>query len=272
MDRTYPVAFMTHRGAVRAENQDAVFAGGVVRIGDMDQPELLEQKAMGPKVLEPNGLSRPLLLAVIDGMGGPKGGGLAARIIAETLAEESNGAFGPQFDPKEDELILRRMLEKAESKMREEARKNPELAGMGATMAGVLLRETRALAFNCGDCRVYRLSGGEMERVTRDHSIVGALFEKGVIDEEQMREHPQKNIVTSAVSADERERFELYVKGLSRCEGDSFFLCSDGVWEALSSQELAQWLAQPFPSAARELFDALIAAECSDNVSFVWQA
>ena len=259
MDRVHPVAFMTHKGALRADNQDAVLIGGVIRTGDMDLPEVLEPKGY------------PVLLAVVDGMGGYNGGSLAARILAETLAEETSGVFAAtRMNLTEDEQTLRRVLEKAASRMCGEVRKASDLAGMGATVAGVLLRETSALAFNCGDCRVYRFSGGGLERVTRDHSIVQALFENGTIDEEQMRNHPKKNVVTSAVSANEPEGFELCVKGLSRCEGDSFFLCSDGVWETLSSQQLALFLDQPFPNVAQELFDALIGAQCRDNVSFVW--
>jgi protein phosphatase len=145
-----------------------------------------------------------------------------------------------------------------------------ELTGMGATVAGVLIREKSALVFNCGDCRVYRFSAGEMERLTREHSVVETLYEQGKIDEDEMRTHPQKNIVTSAVSADLAGEFELYAKGVSRCREDVFFLCSDGVWETLDTRQLMQWLARPFPEAAGGLFRSLLTAGCRDNVSFLW--
>ena len=256
------IALMTHKGAVREDNQDAVFVSGLVRTGDMCAPEIydLDRK------------ERPILLAVIDGMGGYKGGALAAKIIAETLAERTvmDDVFGALMDVNEDERLLRLLLEEAARRMSAEAAKNPQLADMGATVSGVLVREKNALAFNCGDCRVYRLSGGYLQRVTRDHSIVQALFEAEEIDEEEMRTHPRKSLVTSAVSAD--SQFDLYVKGLSLCEGDSFFLCSDGVWEALSSKELGALIARgiPSPDTARELFKALLEANCHDNVSFIW--
>ena len=254
------ISLMTHRGAVRQENQDAVLVSGTIRTGDMNSPEVLETEGL------------PLLLAVVDGMGGYKGGALAARILAESLAEgaENKNTFGDCFDVEADGRVLRRLLENASAWMREAARDNPELGEMGATTAGILLREKSALAFNCGDCRIYRLSGGELERLTREHSIVELLYEKGEIDEEGMRTHPQKNIVTSSVSANFPDCFDLYTRGLSRCESDSFFLCSDGVWEALSARHLTQCLNCPSPEAARELFDALLEAKCHDNVSFVW--
>ena len=254
------ISLMTHRGAVRQDNQDAVLVSGAIRTGDMSFPELLEAEGF------------PLLLAVVDGMGGYRGGALAARILAESLAggAEEKNTFGAGFDAEADGRALRGLLENAAARMRAEARDNPELAVMGATTAGVLLREKNALAFNCGDCRIYRLSGGELERLSYEHSIVEALYEKGEIDEEGMRSHPKKNIVTSAVSASMADGFDLYTKGLSRCDSDSFFLCSDGVWETFSSRHLTHCLNRPFPGAARELFDALLAEKCRDNVSFVW--
>jgi serine/threonine protein phosphatase PrpC len=223
----------------------------------------------GPEVLEVNGY--PLLLAVVDGMGGHKGGARAARILAEALTVGYKDIFDARFDPEADRRALRSLLEKAALRMEADAGRSPEFAGMGATVAGVLIREKNALVFNCGDCRVYRFSAGELERLTRDHSVVEMLYEQGEIDENEMRTHPKKNIVTSAVSA-LGDNFELYAGGVSRCEEDVFFLCSDGVWEALDAGQLARWLARPFPEAADGLFKSLLAAGCRDNVSFLWQA
>ena len=251
------VAAMTHRGTVRAENQDALCVAGRILTGDLDSPETMEAKEL------------PLLLAVIDGMGGYKGGARAARILAEALSEGA-GAFGAELDVRADERAMRLLLDNAAQGMEGEARR-PELAHMGATMSSLLIRPKNVLAFNCGDCRVYRFSGGELERLTRDHSIVQELYEKGEIGEDEMRFHPRKNVVTSAVSSG--EAFELYVRGVSRREEDAFFLCSDGVWEAMDSRQLARWLTPGLPLAqgAAGLFDALLAGGCRDNVSFLWQ-
>jgi protein phosphatase len=259
MNASLKVALMTHRGAVRRENQDAVFASGVIRTGDMAAPEFFDVAWEG----------QPVLFAVIDGMGGYQGGALAARLTAEALAgaAEKKNTFGDRLDVAADGLVLRRILEDAGARMRDAAGRAPELAEMGAAVSGLLLRGKGALAFNCGDCRTYRLSAGYLEKVTRDHSIVQALFEEEKISEDDMRTHPNKNIVTSAVSADPELDFQVYVKGLSLCGGDSFFLCSDGVWEALPSQDITRHLSGTRPCA--ELFGDLMAAGCRDNVSFI---
>lgn len=253
------LAFMTHRGTVRGENQDALCLAGEIRSGDMASPET---KKTG---------SYPLLFAVIDGMGGCEGGAHAARILVEALAEGVNGKiFGADLDPEADELALRNLLQAAALHMKAAALEVPDLAQMGATVAGILLRERSAVVFNCGDCRVYRFSGAEAERLTHEHSLVQEMFDRGEIDEDGMRTHPGKNIVTSAISPDAAIGFEFYTRPLSRCEGDSYFICSDGVWEAMNSRTLSQWLARPFPDAASGLFAALIESGCRDNVSFIW--
>lgn len=251
------VTFMTHRGAVRPENQDAVQIAALVRGGDMSGPESVEAGEY------------PLLLSVVDGMGGYEGGARAAKILADTLAAGSSGSFGAELDIDEDTRTLKELLKAAALQMTREALRDPELSKMGAAVSGLLVRKNNALAFNCGDCRTYRFSGEELEKLTHDHSVVQKLFDEELITEDDMRHHPRKNTLTSAVAAKEAKDFDLYVKGVSRCAGDTFFLCSDGVWETLGARQLRLWLELPSTEAARGMFDALIAAGCRDNVSFI---
>jgi serine/threonine protein phosphatase PrpC len=255
------IAFVTNRGAVREENQDALCIAGTVRTGDMASPEISRDTG-----------TYPMILAVIDGMGGYKGGAEAAGIIAEALADASaKRVFGADFNREADYEALRSILKSSAIRMAEYSLRDPGLAGMGAAVSGVLIREKTALVWGCGDCRVYRVSGGELERLTREHSVVEELFGQGVIDEEGMRTHPRKNIVTSAISANFADSFDLYARPVSRCEDDAFFVCSDGVWETLGKGDLLQRLASFSPDAASGLFGDLLAAHCRDNVSFIWQ-
>jgi protein phosphatase len=256
-------AFVTNRGAYRQENQDALCVAGTIRTGDMTSPEIMELEGY------------PQLLTVIDGMGGSAGGALAAGIIAETLSEAAAASkggnfFGAELCIEADEKAIGALLDAAARKMASAVRDAPEMAKMGAVAAGILIREKSALIFNCGDCRVYRASGGGIERLTREHSIVQALYEKGEIDEDGMRSHPLKNIVTSSVSPDNGRGFELYTRAVSRCEKDSFFICSDGVWEALDARRLTSWLTGSAKDSSG-LFGDLSASGCRDNISFIWQ-
>jgi protein phosphatase len=253
------MAYVTHRGAVRAENQDALYPASSVKTGDMAASETLSLSGY------------PCCVVVIDGMGGYEGGALAARVMAEAFAAAvERHAFGENLSLVADEAALRGIMESTGEQMASLAAEQPRLSEMGATFAGLVIRENVTVAFNCGDCRAYRISRGALERVTNDHSLVQALRESGAISEEEMRTHPRKNIVTSAVSANMTERPEIYVRGLSRVEDDEYFLCSDGVWEALPADTLAALLSGPYPDAADALFEALLDAGCHDNISFIW--
>ena len=252
-------AFFTHRGSVRSENQDALFVTSEAVIGDMDTYAVVNFDKF------------PTCLAVIDGMGGCNGGAEAARILTSAIEEAAHaGEFGSEFNMADDEAALREIMLAASNRMSGEANVNPELREMGATFAGVLIREKSVLAFNCGDCRAYRISHGALERLTRDHSVVQELFGNDIIGEDEMRSHPRKNIVTSAVSADLTEPPELYVKSASRWETDEYFICSDGVWETLPSDAAAAILQGSFPNSAESLRNALMEAGCRDNISFIW--
>jgi serine/threonine protein phosphatase PrpC len=253
--------FVTHRGAVRRENQDALCVNGLTRQEDMESGEVAEVAEY------------PALLAVVDGMGGYRGGALAARVLAGELARAD--MFGGAFDPPRDEEVIRGALGRASAQMASLAGQDPGLSQMGAAVAGLILRERGATAFNCGDCRVYRVSGGETERITKDHSVVQALFENGDIDEDAMRTHPRKNIVTSAVTADASETPELYVRGLSRVESDGYFICSDGVWEAMPARALGAALSDgmsdgDLSGCADYLRKQLLSLKCGDNISFIF--
>lgn len=259
------VAFMTHRGTVRDENQDAVFVQGIVRAGDMDAPEICTVDS-----------TRPVLLTVVDGMGGRVIGALASEVVANTLAEETDknkNIFNSLPNPKEDEQALVDLFAAAARRMGDEAeaKTDPAFSDMAAVVAGILLREKGGLVFNCGDSRVYRLRDSCLDRISHDHSVVQEFFEQNEISEDEMRTHYRKNIVTLAIASYLRNEIEIYAAEVTVCKGDTFFICSDGVWEALPSQELAALLAwnTSLMEAANKLFDTLINAKCRDNVSFI---
>ena len=160
----------------------------------------------------------------------------------------------------------------AAKRISDAAVKNPELSSMGAVLAGVVFCLDAALVFNCGDCRVYRHNGKCLEKLSHDHSIVQMLCDQGEIDEDSMRTYPQKNIVTSCVSADlANSSLYLYQVPLLQ-EGQKFFMCSDGVWEALSDQEIEECLSvESTYEAACTLSKKLLELgdRCHDNISFV---
>ena len=248
--------YMTHKGSVREQNQDILQMGPHIICAETRQPMAF---SLG---------KYPLLISVIDGMGGYQGGKRAAQILATLLSEATCLLLDDSYSYHDGDLI-KEALHKAALLMQEEALKDPQLKDMGATVAGLILREKSALAFNCGDCRVYRFTSGYLEKLTHDHSIVQLLCDEGVITEEEMRHHAQKNVVTSSVSAVESETFTLYTRTLSRCDTDEFFLCCDGVWETLATKQLEAFLSAGREKGSAKIAEALFMAQCRDNISFI---
>ena len=242
--------FYTNRGCARKANEDAVFVGGCAVCGaNMAAPSYIDIDKE--------------IFCVIDGMGGYFGGVEAARITAQ--------AFQAAEEP-DNKIWLESILQRALQRMREAVSCSPELAGMGATFAGAVIdRDKKSIfVFNSGDCRVYRLQGGFLDKLTHDHSRVQELFDRGEISEEEMRTHPNKNIVTAGVIADEIFATEFFCREFPLKDGDKFFACSDGVWEALPIDEIEKSLSGgDMLAACSELQKNLFLAECGDNVSFV---
>ncbi|MDR1041616.1 MAG: serine/threonine-protein phosphatase [Deltaproteobacteria bacterium] len=245
----------TDRGGARERNEDAVFMGGIIQRAEMDSPEaadLPEDRFMA---------------AVADGMGGGPGGAEAAAAVLRGLGSLELPAFWDEAR----EAVLRSLSETA-SELAEAAWRDPTLAGMGTAVAGVWAKGDRALAFNCGDCRVYRIRHGFFDLITKDHSLVYELYATGAITEEEMATHHLKHILTSSVQ-DSPDPPRAFFREAPILAGDAFLICSDGVWEALPRSEMERMSrAGPPEQAAVRMAGALKGLGCRDNTSFLWLA
>lgn len=240
------LAYLTNRGRVRARNEDALLVGGRVIWGvSMEVPEILEIEAEGT------------VLAVADGMGGMPCGDRASRMVLEFLKDSRAGS----------DVEVRSILEEAVSLLNRYVGEHPECFGMGTALAGMFISENGSLLFNVGDCRVYRLRE-ELELLTRDHTEVYELFERGLIDEEELRYHPLRNILTSAIMGGYRMDLKVHTREVSVKRGDVFLLCSDGLWDELSREEMAWCLSKGVEEGATCLFERAFQGG-RDNISFI---
>ena len=248
----------SNKGPVREHNEDALFAVGNV--------------ISGSSTASPSEINVETLegcFTAIDGMGGYEGGERAARLVALSFLEDAENWNIPMKDGREKISVI---LKRAAQKIMDDISENPELSSMGAALAGIAFCADGVLIFNCGDCRVYRQQGGYLERLSHDHSIVQELCDRGEIDEDAMRTHPRKNVVTACVSANLTD-LNIYFREVPYAQGgQKFFMCSDGVWEALSIDELEGCLAEKSNvDAANTLAGRLseLGDACRDNVSFL---
>lgn len=147
--------------------------------------------------------------------------------------------------------------------------KTPDYEGMGTTLVAVYLAaDGMAYALNIGDSRLYLWRCGELKQITQDHSYVAQLVSKGDITTEEARRHPQRNVILRAVGADEVLESDVFSFKVE--PGDRLLLCSDGLSDMASDEEIAAVLAERnVDKAADELLELALNNGGRDNISVI---
>jgi protein phosphatase len=204
---------------------------------------------------------RSPIFVVADGMGGAQAGEVASKAAAD--------AFDRDLPSTSPEAFLRETIEAANREIHELAREDPSRAGMGTTITAVIVdAEGEAVAIgHVGDSRAYRLRGGKLERLTRDHSLVEEMRRKGQLTEEQAEDHPQRSIITRALGPE--PDVEVDVQTVPATPGDLFLLCSDGLTTMLGEAQISSLLsgATSVEAAVRALVDEANRAGGRDNIT-----
>src|ERR671910_2758265 len=206
--------------------------------------------------------ARAPLFAVADGMGGAQAGEVASRIAAGAF---EHGAVGQ--GPAEGKL--RDIAEEANREIHELAQKDSARAGMGTTLTAAMVHDDEVSLGHVGDSRAYVLRGGELKRLTKDHSLVEELRRQGRLTEEQAEEHPQRSIITRALGPEPEVRVDTMT--FPAKAGDVFLLCSDGLTTMVSDDEIRDILAnaRSLRSAVNKLIDAANRGGGRDNITAV---
>ncbi len=221
----------THPGAVRPRNEDNL----------VDRPDLG-------------------LWAVADGAGGHGSGDVASTAIAESL-----GSIPPGLSAAEMLAQVRLRLTAVHAELQARAIARGRGGVIASTIVVLLVRGTHFAALWAGDSRIYLLRGGQLHRITHDHSLVQEMVDSGALSAEEAERHPQANVITRAVGAEGPLELDKVADRLH--PGDRFMLCSDGVFKELAEGEIAAHLARGVE--AEELVQRAVAAGGRDNVSVV---
>ncbi|MBC9208253.1 serine/threonine-protein phosphatase [Roseomonas aerophila] len=222
----------THAGTIRSRNEDVV----------VQRPDLG-------------------LWAVADGAGGHGGGDIAAAAAATAMESIPAGLSAAEMLAQ-----LRLRLSAADAELR---RRAAALGGgrvMATTVVALVIRSGHFACLWAGDSRAYRLRDGQLACLTRDHSLVQDLVDRGELDAESAERHPQANVILRALGGGEGG------PGLDKVSdalvpGDSFLLCSDGLFKALPESAIGQLLRQG--ADAKRLVSEAVKAGARDNVSAV---
>ncbi len=202
---------MTHRGAVRNENQDR-----------------FRYSLMGGNEL--------LTVVLCDGMGGEQAGSVASQIACDTFMSHAANSLDESSTPADMHMILTEAVNYANIKVYDKAFADFSCMGMGSTLVGMLVNGKRACIVNVGDSRAYILGKRRIAQITRDHSLVEDMLSRGKITRAQAQNHPQRNIITRAVGVEASVSSDLYDVKLS--SGNRILLCSDGLSNIVSNEEM----------------------------------
>ena len=226
---------VTHAGKVRQNNEDALLVG--------------EGKD-------------ETLFVVADGIGGFEAGEVASSLAVDVLK-----------DLQPDEPFTAAIGE-ANRRILAAGRGDEKLSGMGTTVVAIRFggtqREPVAEVAHVGDSRAYLMRGGDMNPITEDHSLVAELVRSGDLTRDQAAEHPQKNLITRALGADEEVDVDTAILPIEA--GDRILLCSDGLSDMVSEAGISEILAdspEDPERVARGLLSAALDAGGNDNITIV---
>lgn len=201
-----------------------------------------------------------IIMAVCDGMGGHDAGEEASRFVCDKLNTIVD------FVDFSGESLQTIMAVVQNSSVNHLPR------GSGTTLAGIIVKNNKVIVFNAGDSRVYRICNGTISCVSRDHSLVQDLVDKGMISEEEAFHHPYRNVVNFGIGPafiKAKNKYEL-----NTCEEDmvrnSFYvLCSDGVSDIMRNEEILNVLGSDPVADGESLINALKKIKLKDNTSFI---
>lgn len=240
-------AWLSHTGRMRRANEDACLAGDAISSGSSE--------AVVPIALQPE----PWIIAVSDGIGGHRAGAEASQEVVKALAAcrtVTPDAVSATLDRINRELCARGVRE-------------PECAGMGATIAGVGSGPRGLFAFNVGDSRVYKFSRHKLLQITRDDSVAEELMRAGLLTRDSVRPGNLHSLTRAIGGRVEPMDVKPHVHALSVAKRARFLVCSDGITDLLPQPVLQETIATvPEPAAAvRRLFDQAMEAGGLDNIT-----
>jgi protein phosphatase/serine/threonine-protein phosphatase Stp1 len=215
---------------------------------------------------EDNLVSRPELglWAVADGAGGHNSGEVASGMIVETLQ-----SLAPDLPAAELLAQIRTAIGAVHQRLQALAAESGPGVVIASTFLGLIIRDGHFAVLWAGDSRAYLLRQGNLQQLSRDHSLVQELVDLGDLAPEQAESHPQSNVITRAVGAGAEELVLDKVIGTTE-PGDRFLLCSDGLSKTLTAAEITSLLAVPEGAAPHELLiTAALAHHVNDNVTAV---
>jgi len=201
------------------------------------------------------------ILIVADGMGGHVYGEIASKMAVELMAE---------MLAKEEEINeekIRTIIQMVNVRIYKEAKSNREKNGMGTTLTGMIIKGNDCFIGHIGDSRAYLIRKNTICQITKDHSLVQSLIDKGILTRDAAREHPLKNVISQALGLNKTVNPDVHRIKIEK--NDVLFLCTDGLSNPIKDEEILSIVIEgDFESVCDRFLTAVKKRESNDNITF----
>ena len=216
-------------------------------------------------------LAQQQLFFVADGVGGMPAGDIASMLVVEVLPPLIEQRMPHPENSSTDEIIetLKQAIIDLSNRILSQSRNRPEYKGMGSTLALVWLVNETVYIANLGDSRVYLMRKNQLQQITDDHTLVHHLLKNQAITAEEAINHPGKSQLVQYVGMQRTPEPDVFC--IPRVLGEQLLICSDGLTDMLSDNDIEQFLSQQFSpkKACATLVDAANRAGGRDNITVI---
>ncbi len=236
------IASKTDTGLVRNSNQDSYAAG-----------ELMDGTAWA---------------VVCDGMGGANGGNVASANAVKIISEYISSSYHENMNSNSIRTLLQSAICGANVRLYDMAHTIESLEGMGTTVVAAIVCNGMVHITHAGDSRAYLVRDNRLIQITKDHSIVQSMVDKGELTSEEAKNHPKRNVITRALGVTENIEFEY--NETEFYDGDQILICSDGLTNYVSENDIEKVISDNnFYEYPKALIDLANANGGGDNITIV---
>ena len=210
-----------------------------------------------------------LLCVVCDGMGGAKSGNIASSLAVDVFVQEIKRSWKPTMDQERIDQMMTSAVKLANFTVFDQAQQFEEFDGMGTTLVAALIKNRRVTIANVGDSRAYGITADGITQLTRDHSLVQMMVDRGDLTPEVAKTYPGKNFITRAIGTEPMVLCDIFHLDVEK--GDYLLLCSDGLSNVMDDQEILFEVAHGVNKAhcCHRLLDIAKNRGAPDNVTSV---
>lgn len=209
------------------------------------------------------------LLIVCDGMGGAKAGNIASAIAADTFMDVVKSQMAQTESIIDIMNSMTTAVRDANEKVYDKSQNDSACAGMGTTLVAAAVTPSGTVIANIGDSRAYHVTAGAIKQISKDHSVIEDMIDRGDLTRLEATSHPSRNLITRALGTSAQTEPDFFV--LSLGSGDALLLCSDGLSNVISDQVMLSEISKStdVQAVCQSLINLAINNGAPDNVTAV---